>query len=509
MPSLRLHNFGIALLLASGLTACSTHLPQQTKQQQLMTQLSEQLQQAQLPKQALAFIAYPLDTPTEQLSYQATKAMQPASTMKLLTSIVALEQLGPAYRAKTQLRSYDKPTQNMQRPLVLKGFGDMDLTRQELWSLLQQAYDQGIRRVPAIQIDRSWFNPARPELTALPFDETPREYYNLLPDTLFLQRNMLGIKLQSSADHLTGQLSPAVQGLELITSQVRLTDSDCAAWYPDPARLAFERQPDRLHLIIKGEFPKNCQKTDYLQLIHRTDFSRLVVQQLWQQISGQAQVPVFEQTATEATLLLAEHQSRSLAEVLRDVNKSSDNALTRQLYLTLGATKTSHNHQQTADSAEQQVRNYLHRIGLDHSSLVLENGSGLSRTERISPKLMAAVLQHAFGAQYQPELLSSLPLAGVDGTLKRRLTQEQTQGKARLKTGTLRNVTALAGFVTDQSGRHWVVASFINHPNASRGRQVLDQLITWLSLQSALSPSLRQNQAGLRLLGSGLQAARP
>lgn len=475
---------GIALLSAILLCACSSSATQQVKQQELLNRLSEQLQQAQLPPNALAFVAYPLDTPTEQFSYQAKKAMQPASTMKLVTSIVALEQMGPAYRANTQLRSYEKPQHKLQQPLVLKGYGDMDFTVQELWSLLQQAYDQGIRHVPAIQIDRSWFNPSRPELTALPFDETPREYYNLLPDALFLQRNMLGITLESTADTVTGQFYPKVLGVELVTSQVSLTNGNCADWYPDPQQLAFRRQPDSVQLVLRGGFPKNCQKKDYLQLIKRTDFSRLVIQQLWQQISGQKQVPVVEQTATEASVLIAEHQSRALAEVLRDINKSSDNAITRQLYLALGATQAYTETRLTADISAQQVRSFLSSIQLDHSSLILENGSGLSRTERISPELMAALLQHAYQAHYQPELISSMPLAGVDGTLKRRFTQAQTQGKARLKTGTLRNVTALAGFVTDQSGRTWVVASFINDPKAGRGRMVLDTLIEWIATQS-------------------------
>lgn len=484
MPSLRQSASGIVLLITAGLSACTSTSFLPTKQQQLMTQLSAQLQQAQLPTDALAFIAYPLDRSVAPLGYQSDKAMQPASTMKLVTSIVALEQLGPAYRAKTQLRSYEAPAQKMQQPLVLKGLGDMDFNVQELWSLLQQAYDQGIRQVPAIQIDRSWFNPSRPELTALPFDETPREYYNLLPDALFLQRNMLGIQLQSTADSVTGQFYPALQDLELITSQVVLTDSHCADWYPHPHHLVFKRQPDSLQLIVQGEFPKHCQKRDYLQLLNRTDLSRLLVQQLWQQISGQTRVPVLEKGATEATVLLAEHQSRALAEVLRDINKSSDNALTRQLYLALGAQQINTPAERTADRSELQVRSFLSRIELDHSSLVLENGSGLSRTERISPELMAAVLQYAYQAQYQPELLSSMPLAGVDGTLKRRFTESPAKGKARLKTGTLRNVTALAGFVTDQSGRSWVVASFINHPKASRGRVVLDSLIDWITMQS-------------------------
>jgi D-alanyl-D-alanine carboxypeptidase/D-alanyl-D-alanine-endopeptidase (penicillin-binding protein 4) len=487
MQPLRQLGSGIALISAVLLCACSStsaSKAQLTKQQELLTQLSAQLQQAQLPSDALAFVAYPIDAPTEQHHYQAQKAMQPASTMKLVTSIVALAQLGPAYRGKTQLRSYEAPARKMQQPLVLKGYGDMDFTVQELWSLLQQAYDQGIRHVPAIQIDRSWFNPARPELTALPFDETPREYYNLLPDALFLQRNMLGIKLQSTAGTVTGQLYPAVQGLELVTTDVQLVDGGCADWYPHPAQLAFKRQPHSVQLVLQGEFPKNCQKADYLQLLNRVDFSRLLVQQLWQQISGQKQVPVLEQGAAEATIALAEHQSRTLAEVLRDVNKSSDNAVTRQLYLTLGATQTDAGSELTAHTSEQQVRSFLSSIQLDHSSLRLENGSGLSRTERISPELMAALLQHAYQTVYQAELISSMPLAGIDGTLKRRFTQAQTKGKARLKTGTLRNVTALAGFVTDQSGSTWVVASFINDPKAGRGRAVLDSLIEWITQQS-------------------------
>ncbi|KOO58002.1 hypothetical protein WH43_12655 [Rheinheimera sp. KL1] len=471
-------------MITAGLSACSSTASLHTKQHQLMTQLSAQLQQAQLPTDALAFIAYPLDSSATPLSYQSDKAMQPASTMKLVTSIVALEQLGPVYRAKTQLRSYEAPAQKMQQPLVLKGLGDMDFNVQELWSLLQQAYDQGIRQIPAIQIDRSWFNPSRPELTALPFDETPREYYNLLPDALFLQRNMLGIQLQSTADSVTGQFYPALQDLELITNQVVLTNSLCADWYPHPHHLVFKRQPDRLQLILQGEFPKHCQKRDYLQLLNRPDLSRLLVQQLWQQISGQTRVPVLEQGATEATVLLAEHQSRALAEVLRDINKSSDNALTRQLYLALGAQQINAPTERTADRSELQVRSFLSSIELDHSSLVLENGSGLSRTERISPELMAALLQHAYQSQYQPELISSMPVAGMDGTLKRRFTESPAKGKARLKTGTLRNVTALAGFATDQSGRTWVVASFINHPKASRGRVVLDSLIDWITMQS-------------------------
>lgn len=461
------------------LFGCANTTPTQPE---IKNQVFAALQREGLSQDALAFVAYPLAQPQQQISHQPERAMQPASTMKLLTSIVALEQLGPDYRGKTRLLSFLPPETSLAQPLVLQGMGSMDFTVQELWYLLKQAYDQGIRQVPAILVDRHWLTPARPELTALPFDETPRQYYNLLPDALFLQRNMLGVRLQSDADAVHGALFPVIQGLELLTSEVTLTDDSCASWYPDSERLAFKRQPDQLQLILQIEFPKNCQKQHYLQLINRADFTRLLVQQLWQDISGQAQVPVLEQQGSGATVLLAEHQSRTLAELLREINKSSDNAMTRLLYLSLGA-QTSAGTAETAGLAEQQVRQFLTEAQLDAGSLQLENGSGLSRTERISPQLMVSLLQHAYQAPYQPELLASLPLAGTDGTLKRRLTQAETKGKARLKTGTLRNVVALAGYVTDRSGRTWVVASFINHPNAGLGRPVLDQLIEWITQQ--------------------------
>lgn len=483
MPAQRVIVLCVFALSILACTSSPADKAQHLTQEELQSQLVAQLQQAQLPAEALAYVAYPLTNPTEKVSYQAEKSMQPASTMKLLTSITGLELLGTAYRGKTQLLAYEQAQKQMRHPLVLQGVADMDLTLQQLWFLLQQAYDLGIRQIPAIHIDRSWFNPARQDLSALPFDETPREYYNLLPDALFLQRNMLGISLKSTAEQLSGQFYPSLQGLELITDQVQLTDTACSDWYPDLHQLAFKRQPHAVQLVVQGKFPKKCHNYEYLQLINRVDFTRLAIQQLWQQISGQIAVPVLEQKAAAATVLLAEHQSRSLAEVLRDINKNSDNALTRQLYLAIGAHQGATETELTAITSEKHIRSFIRKLALDDSSLSLENGSGLSRTERISPHLLAALLQHAFRAQYQPELLASLPLAGVDGSLKRRLTQAQTLGKARLKTGSLRNVVALAGFVTDQSGRVWVVASFINDPKAARARHVLDSLIEWITKQ--------------------------
>ena len=178
---------------------------------------------------------------------------------------------------------------------------------------------------------------------------------------------------------------------------------------------------------------------------------------------------------------------------MRRVNKSSDNALTRLLFLTLGSEikdaeqqLQQHNKEAlpatTKQRSEQQIRLWLQQQGIKDHRLVLENGSGLSRTERLSATLLAQVLQTAWQADYGPELLASLPLAGVDGTLTNRFRSGPAYRKARLKTGTLRDVTALAGYVWDSQNRPWVVVMMVNSDKAAvAGRPLLDTLVQQLA----------------------------
>jgi D-alanyl-D-alanine carboxypeptidase/D-alanyl-D-alanine-endopeptidase (penicillin-binding protein 4) len=97
---------------------------------------------------------------------------------------------------------------------------------------------------------------------------------------------------------------------------------------------------------------------------------------------------------------------------------------------------------------------------------------------------LAAVLEAAYKGPYAPELLTSLPVAGVDGTLSRRFKGSVAEGRARMKTGTLRNVVALAGYVLDRQDRMWVVAATLNHDSApAKGHAVLDSIVEWVASQ--------------------------
>jgi D-alanyl-D-alanine carboxypeptidase/D-alanyl-D-alanine-endopeptidase (penicillin-binding protein 4) len=183
--------------------------------------------------------------------------------------------------------------------------------------------------------------------------------------------------------------------------------------------------------------------------------------------------------APRPAFLLARHYGRPLSEIVRDINKFSNNVMARQLYLTIGAEMDRSGPASTTRSAKV-VQNWLARQGLAMPDLVLDNGSGLSREERISAYDMSRLLQQALASEVGPALIDSLPILGVDGTLRNRLTKAGAAGNAYMKTGTLNNVRALAGYVDALNGDRYVVVSYINHANASQARDAHDALLQWV-----------------------------
>jgi D-alanyl-D-alanine carboxypeptidase/D-alanyl-D-alanine-endopeptidase (penicillin-binding protein 4) len=181
--------------------------------------------------------------------------------------------------------------------------------------------------------------------------------------------------------------------------------------------------------------------------------------------------------------LLALHQSRTLAEFTRDINKRSDNTITRLIYLSLGALAAEPGQSTTALRGESEVRGWMKQHGIDDAGLVLENGSGLSRAERIRPSQLAAVVAAAYRSTWAPEFMASLPIVAVDGGMRNRLRDTPAAGRARIKTGTLRDVSAVAGFVPDGTNQLCIVVAMINHPLAKDGAgpPILDALLGWVA----------------------------
>jgi D-alanyl-D-alanine carboxypeptidase/D-alanyl-D-alanine-endopeptidase (penicillin-binding protein 4) len=433
------------------------------------------------------------------LSHEASRPMQPASTMKLVTTLVGLEHLGPVFRGRTELLTNGDVQDGVLRgDLVLRGGADADLSGEVLEGMLRALHNAGIRRIAGnLVLDRALFTPARPDVGLPPFDESPEAYYNVIPDALLVNKNMLQIDMRSTGKRIALDMQPALAGVT-ITSDMTLIDGDCAKW-EDGWKLpeAVRGKDGKLKVVLHGSFPKDCAKTNSINVVDRDDYIDGLFRLKWKQLGGKLSGKTIEGTAPVDARLLAEHKSRALPEIVRDTNKPSDNALARTVFLSMGALEADAvlgskplpavAGQTTFTRADATVRNWMRTHGIDDTGLVMENGSGLSRLERISPLQMGSLLRAGLRSNWAPEFMASMPIAATDGTMRRRLNGSPAAGRARLKTGTLRNVVAVAGYVPDANGVQNVVVAMVNDELAGdgRGRAVVDALVDWVARSGA------------------------
>jgi D-alanyl-D-alanine carboxypeptidase/D-alanyl-D-alanine-endopeptidase (penicillin-binding protein 4) len=215
-----------------------------------------------------------------------------------------------------------------------------------------------------------------------------------------------------------------------------------------------------------------------VSLLTHPEFDAALLRGLWSEVGGALVGHVREGVVPPEAQLFYQHESEPLAEVVRDINKYSNNVMARELFLTLAA--ESRSQPAATDGAAGVVANFLASENLAMPELVIDNGSGLSRRERISAASMGRLLSAAWNSPIMPEFIASLPVVGLDGTMRHRLNGEQVAGQAHVKTGTLADCRAVAGYVFAASGRRYVVVSFINHPNAGAAQGVQDTLLQWI-----------------------------
>ena len=434
------------------------------------------------------------------LAHEASRPLQPASTMKLVTTLVGLEHLGPVFRGRTELLTNGELKNGVLKgDLVLRGGADADLSGEVLEGMLRALHNAGIRRIEGnLVLDRALFNPARTDVNVPPFDESPEAYYNVIPDALLVNKNMLQIDMRSTDKRIALDMQPALLGVT-IRSNMTLIDADCAKW-EDGWKLpeAVRGKDGKLQVVLHGTYPKNCAKTNSINVLDRDDYIDSLFRLKWKQLGGKLSGKTVEGSTPFDARLLAEHKSRALPEIVRDTNKPSDNALARTVFLSLGALEADPllgskplpalDGQTTTMRADAAVRNWMRVRGIDDTGLVIENGSGLSRLERISPLQMGGLLRAGLRSNWAPEFMASMPIAAMDGTMRRRLNGSPAAGRARLKTGTLRNVVAVAGYVPDASGMQHVVVAMVNDDLAGegRGRAVVDSLVDWVARLGAV-----------------------
>jgi D-alanyl-D-alanine carboxypeptidase/D-alanyl-D-alanine-endopeptidase (penicillin-binding protein 4) len=453
-------------VLFAYMNACAVPLP---------ASVTEALKTANIPLDAVAIDIRETGKATALISLNARHAMNPASTMKLLTTYAGLELLGPAYRWKTEAY-LDGKLENgvLHGDLILKGYGDPKLTAEALWLWLREFRQRGLREIRGnIVIDSSYFpednyNPAA-------FDNKPSRAYNVGANALLLNLNALHLSLIPNGRQTTALLEPELYGYQLIN---RVTTQ---AGLPCHGEDAYQSRLEDHNIVLEGKIPADCgEAQDYFSPLPHDAYFLAVFSALWQELGGELHGKVRQGRLPDGILPFSTHFSPPLSEVIRDINKFSNNTMARQLFLTLGATGSEPASIAHSRSA---IVQWLERQHLLFPELILENGAGLSRTERISAQNLSKILEFASTSPFSSEFEASLPLLGMDGTTRRRFKDSELSGHAHLKTGSLEEVKSIAGYVHARSGKHWIMTFIINHAHAKYGQPAQDALIKWLQTQ--------------------------
>ena len=434
------------------------------------------LRAARLPATAIGFFVQDVTATKPALALNPERAMNPASVMKLVTTYSALELLGPSFVWKTGFFANGTLRgEVLDGDLIIKGSGDPKFSQEQLWLALKAVRARGVREIRGnILLDRSAFDTNGYD--AAKFDGDPLRAYNAGPDALLINFKALALTFAPDDSAAGVTVSAEPRGLP-VRSGVKLTNGACAEFRAAPVKAKI----DAAGIQLSGTYSSACGvKTWWLhpfELSHQ-QYAAAVIRQLWVDTGGGLNGDVRDGSVPAGARLLFEAESQSLAEITRDINKFSNNVMARQLFLTLSAETL-----RMAGSAERSartVKTWLTEKKIGGEELVMENGSGLSRIERLSAGAMGRLLVAAFKSPVMPELMSSMPLVAYDGTMRRRLKARDIAGQAHIKTGSLNDVRSIGGYVLAASGRRYAVVFIVNHGNAGASQGAQDALLQWV-----------------------------
>ncbi|MEI7612762.1 MAG: D-alanyl-D-alanine carboxypeptidase/D-alanyl-D-alanine-endopeptidase [Betaproteobacteria bacterium] len=440
---------------------------------ELPASVSNALKEAGIPLSSTAIVVQGVDSNQPLISHNAGQGMNPASAMKLVTTYAALELLGPAFTWKTVALADTAPIDGiLEGSLYLRGSGDPRLALEQFWLLLRQLRSRGIREIRGdLVLDRSAF--ALPAHDPAEFDNEPLRPYNAGPDALLINLKSLRLTLHPDPARKTVEVIPETPSDDLrIANRLKLVEESCGDW-----REKLKASVSNGSIDLLGAFPAACGD----KALHLAPWSADVqvdrlFRSLWRELGGTLSGTVREGTTQAQAQPVAVQESPPLGEVVREINKYSNNVMARQLFLTLATERPA-----TPEGARRRIREWLNSKELKLPELSLDNGSGLSRSERISADGLSQLLLAAWKSPVMPELMSSLPLAGIDGTLRKRLGNSAATGRAHLKTGYLEGVRAIAGYVLDSNDKRWVVVFLINSPKSRLGKPAMDALLRWVA----------------------------
>lgn len=472
-----------------------------------------------VPLKSFGFYARPVERSERSDDGQAVKPLAAlnaeqtfwlASTTKVVTSLAALDLLGPAYLWPLRAHATGPLVNGQLRgDLVIAG-NRHPITADELRLWFKQMRAEGLQSINGQLVlegllllpegstdDDDEVSAAASEPTATGVRSDSARAYNEGSMVLSIE--------PGSGDHAKIVLTPKPYDVVIVNDV--LMGGPCDAW----ARWAnpgdnFGPKP---HLWVRGRWDASCPK-EYVAYVRPlpgmvgsanvvlptlgvasaplsvSSVGRAVAA-LWAEAGGTLRGRVVETGNHPDELPTAKAKTKAawrsefsipLSQVVREINKTSDNDAARSLLLSLSADGVPPG--QARQDAKNRIHEWLRGQGLVDGDIRVDLGSGQSREERGRPRAMVQLLCNAWRTKGAQAFVDSLPIAGVDGTLVHRMRDGLAKGQAFLKTGTLSDTRALAGYVRGRSGTVYAVTAIVNHPDAARARPALDAFISWV-----------------------------
>ena len=432
-----------------------------------------------VPDSSLSIYVENLDTGEPVLSWNEDVPRNPASVIKLLTTLVALDVLGPAYTWKTEAYLLGETDGSvLDGDLLLKGYGDPFLVTTRVWQMLREIRQKGISRITGdLLIDDSYFDV--PYHDPAKFDREPLRAYNVAPNALLMNFKVVRYHFEPDLESATVSIrvDPPLENLR-IENRLKLAQGRCRG-YQRGITITPNETVD--HMVMSGQFPSGCKSYSmHRAVLSHNEFAYGLFKNIWQESGGVFSGGLRNIVKPDDIEPFLVFESLPLADIISKVNKHSNNVMARQLLFTLGAERLVV--PGTEEGGRQVIEDWLKSRQLGSAKLKLDNGAGLSRDSRISARNLGEILRYAWQSPFMPEYLSSLSLSGLDGTLMRRFRDDPLTGKAHIKTGRLDHVTAIAGYLQSRSGARYSIVALQNHTDVHRGpgEEVQAALLRWL-----------------------------
>jgi D-alanyl-D-alanine carboxypeptidase/D-alanyl-D-alanine-endopeptidase (penicillin-binding protein 4) len=432
------------------------------------------LKKSRISSQGMSVYVHAVGSPRPLLAYKENVSRAPASVMKLVTAHVALGVLGPNHRWPVDILTTGQiQGGRLTGDLYVKGYGAPDFGTADLRNLLRQLRQRGIHSISGrLVFDNSFFNTLN--LNPGAFDGKPYTAYNAQPDALLYNERITSFAISAKGKGVSVRATTPAYNLRVV-NKMRKVRRGCSP------RTKITKRGSQVTVTFRGKFSSRCGTRRYAWvLMNPANTLYSAVKSIWRKdLGGTIQAKFATGQTPKHARKLATFQSRTLAQILPKLGKDSNNVMARQLMLAVGAKR--YGAPGTPRKGAEAIGEFLNKRGLHFPELRIENGSGLSRHARISAKHISDLLMDAYRSPYRNIFMQSLSIAGTDGTMRRRLRNTPVKGRGFFKTGTLRNVRGVAGYVQAADGKTYMVSILHNDRRASsRGKKSQDGLIKWV-----------------------------